>query len=135
MCDIVFEKVRGRDGTVNRMSDRQKQSSKGFYIEGISQNLQEDTCDGDFFDKVRRCRSETSLKTRLQYRSFLVNFAKFLRKPFLQNTTGWLFLMIAVLIVVKVKLGHETVNYDLQKLKHPNLTLKCKLSRRAIHAK
>ena len=88
MCDIVFEKVRGRDGTVNRMSDRQKQSSKGFYIEGISQNLQEDTCDGDFFDKVRRCRSETSLKTRLQYRSFLVNFAKFLRKPFLQNTTG-----------------------------------------------
>ena len=33
------------------------------------------------------------LKKRLQHRSFPVNIAKFLRTPFLQNTSGWLFLL------------------------------------------
>ena len=33
-----------------------------------------------FFDKVRHCRSETSLKMKLQYRCFLVNFCKICKK-------------------------------------------------------
>ena len=40
-----------------------------------------------------------------------MNFAKFVRTPFLQNTTGRLLLIIAVSIVVKGELPNETVNY------------------------
>ena len=41
-----------------------------------------------------------------------MNFAKFVRTPFLQNTTRRLLLIIAVSIVVKGELANETVNYD-----------------------
>ena len=34
------------------------------------------------------------------------------KTPFLQNTTGRLLFILAVLIVVKGKLANETVNYD-----------------------
>ena len=47
----------------------------------------------------------------LQRRHFLVNFAKFVRTPFMENTTGRLLLMIAVSIVVKGKLANEIINY------------------------
>ena len=46
-----------------------------------------------------------------------MNFAKFVRTPFLQNTTGRLLLIIAVSMVMKGELANETVNYD-TKLKH-----------------
>ena len=45
---------------------------------------------------------------------FLVNFAEFVRKPFLQNSTGQLILIIAVSVVAKGVLANETVNYDTQ---------------------
>ena len=66
-----------------------------------------------FFDKVKLCRSAASLKTRL-HRCFLVNFAKFVRTPFLQNTPRRLLLIIAVSIVLVMRreLASETVNYD-----------------------
>ena len=41
----------------------------------------------------------------------LVNFAKFVRTPFLQSTTGGLLLIIAVSIIVKGELANETLNY------------------------
>ena len=41
-----------------------------------------------------------------------MNFAKFVKTPFLQNTTGRLLLIIVVSIVVKGELANETVNYD-----------------------
>ena len=41
-----------------------------------------------------------------------MNFAKFVRTPFLQNTTGRLLLIIAVSIVVKVELANENLNHD-----------------------
>ena len=47
---------------------------------------------------------------------FLVNFAKFERTPFLQNSTGRLLLIIAVSIVVKGVLANKTVNYDTKAL-------------------
>ena len=43
-----------------------------------------------FFNKVAGLRQLFLLKERLLHRCFPVNFAKFLRKPFLQNTSGWL---------------------------------------------
>ena len=44
------------------------------------------------FNKVAGLRPATLLKKRLWHRCFPVNFAKFLRTPFLQNTSGRLLL-------------------------------------------
>ena len=41
-----------------------------------------------------------------------MNFAKFVRTSFLQNTTGRLLLIIAVSRVVKEELANENLNYD-----------------------
>ena len=41
-----------------------------------------------FFNKVAGLRPATLLKKRLWHRCFPVNFAKFLRTPILQNTSG-----------------------------------------------
>ena len=50
----------------------------------ISQNLQENTCDSLFLSKVTGSRPATLFKKkRLRHRCFPVNFAKFLRGPFL----------------------------------------------------
>ena len=70
-------------------------------------------CQDVFFDKFKLSRSATSLKTSLGH-VFFVNFAKFLRTPFLQNTTGQLLLIIAVSTVVKGELANETVSYDIK---------------------
>ena len=45
-----------------------------------------------FFNKVADLRPANWLKKSLWHRCFPVNFAEFLRKPFLQNTFGQLFL-------------------------------------------
>ena len=60
----------------------------------ISQNSQENTCAGvSFLFKVADLRPETLLKKRPWLRCFPVNFAKFLRTPFLQNTSWRLLLL------------------------------------------
>ena len=41
-----------------------------------------------------------------------MNFAKFVRTPFLQNITGRLLFIIAVSVVLKGELASETVDYD-----------------------
>ena len=40
-----------------------------------------------FFDKIAWLRPATLLKRRLWHRSFPVNFVKYLRKPFQQNSS------------------------------------------------
>ena len=49
-------------------------------------------CQSLFFGKVIGLRPATLLKKRLWHRRFPVNFAKLLRTPFLQNTSGRLLL-------------------------------------------
>ena len=49
-------------------------------------------CQSLFFNKVAGLRPATLLKKRLWHRYFPVNFAKFLRTPFLQNIFGRLLL-------------------------------------------
>ena len=44
------------------------------------------------FNNVTTLQPEVILKKKLQHRYFPVNFAKFLRTHFLQNTSGWLLL-------------------------------------------
>ena len=62
-------------------------SVKKMFLE-ISQNSQEITCGRDSFLIKFQARPATLLKKRLWYRSFPVNFVRFLRTPFLQNTSG-----------------------------------------------
>ena len=49
-------------------------------------------CESLFLNKVAGLRPATLLKKRLWYRCFPVNFAKFLTKPFLKNTSWRLLL-------------------------------------------
>ena len=50
-------------------------------------------CQRLFFNKVAGLKPATLLKKSLWHRCFPVNFAKFLRTPFLQNTSGGCFWM------------------------------------------
>ena len=49
-------------------------------------------CQSLFFNKVVGLRPAILLKKRIWHRCFPVTFAKFLRTPFLKNTSGWLVL-------------------------------------------
>ena len=49
-------------------------------------------CQSLFFDKVAGLRPATLLKERFWHMCFPVSFEKFLRTPFLQNTSGRLLL-------------------------------------------
>ena len=49
-------------------------------------------CQSLFFNKVADLRPATVFKKRLWHKCFPVNFVKFLRTPFLQNTSGRLLL-------------------------------------------
>ena len=66
-------------------------SVKKVFLE-ISQNSQKNTCARYSFLIKLQARPATLSKKSLWYRYFPVNFAKFLRTPFLQNTCGRLFL-------------------------------------------
>ena len=46
------------------------------------------------FNKVASLRPATLLIKRIWHRCFPVNFVKFLRTPFLQNTSGWLLFFV-----------------------------------------
>ena len=84
-------------------TSRRKSFYKKVFWEISQKNSLENTCAGVFFDKITRCRSATFISNETPAQVFFVNFAKFVRTPFLQNTTGRLLLIIAVSIVVK---GH-----------------------------
>ena len=49
-----------------------------------------------FLNKVTGLRAATLLKKKLWHKCFPVNFAKFLRTPYLQNTSEWLLLILFV---------------------------------------
>ena len=74
----------------------QKQPPKLFYKKSVLRNFIQFTgkhlCQSLSFNKVAGLRPATLLKKKLWYRCLLVNFVKLLRTPFLQNTSGRLFL-------------------------------------------
>ena len=69
-----------------------------FCKKGIHRNSAKFTgkhlCQSLFFNKVAGLRPATLSKKRLWHRCFPVNFAKFLRTPFLQNTSGGCFCFV-----------------------------------------
>ena len=59
------------------------------------------------------------VKKRLQHRSFPVNFAKFPKTPFLQNTSGWLLLVLtgALLRPLQLILYYQQIYFFLAYVK------------------
>ena len=88
-----------------------------FYEKGVLKNFTKFTgkhlCQSLFFD-----RPATLLKKRLWVRCFLVNLAKFLRTPFLQNTSG---LLLLRLIRISIQYPQEGLNYVLGNRKLPDV--------------
>ena len=68
-------------------------------------------CQGLFFSKVAGLRPATLLKKRLWHRCFPVNFAKFLKTSFLQNTSRRLFLQFCLLIYFRIFTNHVAFTY------------------------
>ena len=82
-CQIIYDRT---------FLWKYRSSSPGVLFEKvfleISQNSQENTCASAFFLK------KLLLKKRLSHKCFPVNFAKFLRAPFLKDHHWWLLLEI-----------------------------------------
>ena len=71
-------------------SSYQRCSIKKGILENFAKFTGKDLCWGLFFKKVASLRPATLLEKRLLHRCFAMNFAKFLRTPFLHNTSGQL---------------------------------------------
>ena len=88
---LIFDITRWWSVTINyKWTDAvaQRCSVKKVLLQ-ISKNSQENTCARvSSFNKVAGLMPATLLKKRLWHRCFPVNFSKFLRTPFLQNTSG-----------------------------------------------
>ena len=78
------------------LSNKQKQTPEVFLKKGILKNFTKLTgkhlCQSHFLNMGASRRPATLLKKRLWHGCFSVNFAKFLRAPILQSTSGWLVL-------------------------------------------
>ena len=83
----------------------QKQPQEVLYTKGFLKNFTKLTvkhlCQSIFFfPEICRLRLATLLKKRLRQRCFPMNFVKFLRTSFLQNTSGRLLLSFARYFVI-----------------------------------
>ena len=54
-----------------------------------------------FLIKLQDWGAANLLKKKIWHRCFPVNFAKFLRTPFLQNTSGWLLLLLQIVLIIR----------------------------------
>ena len=82
-------------------------SVKKLFLE-ISQNSQENTCARVSFLIKLQAAPATLLKKRLWHRCFPVNFAKFLRTPFLTEHLRWLLILDNVLTYLQ---GNLELNF------------------------
>ena len=80
-------------------NSHQRCSLKKVFLKNFTKFSGRHLCWSLFFNKVSGMRSTTLLKERLQQRCFPVNFVKFLRTPFLQNTSRQLLLFVINLTV------------------------------------
>ena len=69
----------------------QRCSVKKDVLRNFAKSTGKHLCQGLFFNKVAPLRPATFLKKRFSDRCFPVNFAKLLRTPVLQSTSGQLF--------------------------------------------
>ena len=77
-------------------SSHQRCSMKNGVLRNFTKFTEKHLCQSFFFNKVVDLRSATLLKKGLLHRSSPVNFWKFLRTLFLQNTSGRLLLKFQI---------------------------------------
>ena len=77
---------------INFGSSHWRCSVKKGVLKNFAKSTGKHLCQSLFFNKVAGLTSATLLKKRLWHRCFPVDFAKFLRTPFVQNTSGRLLL-------------------------------------------
>ena len=80
--------------TIKSRSSHPRCSIKTGVLRNFAKFKGKHLCQRLFFNKNAGLRPATIIKKRLWHRCFPVNFAKFLRAPFLQNTSGRLLLKI-----------------------------------------
>ena len=85
---------------LNFRSSHRGRSVRKDVLRNFAKFTRKHLCRSLFFNKVAGLRQLFLLKERLLHRCFPVNFAKFLRKPFLQNTSGPLFLLFGPLCFI-----------------------------------
>ena len=69
-------------------SSHQRCSIKKSVLKNFTKVIGKHLCQSLFFNKVAVLRPATLFKKRLWHKCFPVNFVKFLRTPFLQDTSG-----------------------------------------------
>ena len=75
-------------------SSHQRCSMKIGVLRNFTKFKGKQLCQSLLFNKVVSLRLKACNFIKKEHRRFLVNFAKFLRTPFLQNTPWWLLLML-----------------------------------------
>ena len=90
---MVFGSIHQRkyQYSISRSSHQRCSIIKGF-LRNFTKFTGKHLCQGLFYNKVAGLKPATLLKTKLWYRCFPVNFAKFRRIYLLQNTSGRLLL-------------------------------------------
>ena len=73
------------------LKSRREMFFKKYVFRNFAKFTGKHQCQSLYFHKVAGMRTATLLKDRLWHRCFPVNFAKFLRAPFLQKTSGGYF--------------------------------------------
>ena len=76
----------------NNRSSHERYSVRKGVLRNFAKFTGKQLCQSLFFNKVAGLMPATLLKKRLWHSCFPVNFAKFLRTPFLHNTSGRLLL-------------------------------------------
>ena len=69
-------------------SSHQRCSIKKGVLRNVAKFTQKHLCQNLFFNRVASLRPAILLRKTLWHRCFPVNFVKYLRTPFLQNTSG-----------------------------------------------
>ena len=72
-------------------TSRQEVSCEKSVLRNLAKLIGKPLCQSLYFNKIAGLRPSTLLKERLQHRCFPVNFAKFLRTPFLTEHSGGCF--------------------------------------------
>ena len=98
-------------GAATSRSSHQRCSMKKGVLRNFTKFTGKHLCQSLLFNKVAGLRPATLLKKRLWHRCFPVNFAKFLRTPFLQNTSGRL--LLNKLVTVERDRDDEIIGFDL----------------------
>ena len=80
-------------------SSHQRCSMKKGVLKNFTKFTGKHLCQSLIFNKLAVLRPATLLKKRLWHRCFPVNFVKFLRTPFLQNTSGGCFCLTPLIVL------------------------------------